>query len=121
MKFSAAAVLAAAAGASAGYAHGNVTYTTVVVEEIVTYCPEPTTLTHGDHTYTVTAPTTLTITDCPCTISKPVYTTSYVVCPTWRVPLDRPLSPSQNRVPHKTGILAYIRPITLLTCHQQPP
>ena len=28
-------------------------------------------------------PTTLTITDCPCTISKPVYSTSVVQCSTW--------------------------------------
>ncbi|KAF4976275.1 hypothetical protein FZEAL_7043 [Fusarium zealandicum] len=47
-------------------------YTTQVVTAITTYCPGPTTLTHGDNTYTVTEATTLTITDCPCTISKPV-------------------------------------------------
>lgn len=54
MKFSAAVVLSAAAGAMAGFARSNVTYVTEVVSEYVTYCPEPTTITHGDHTYTVT-------------------------------------------------------------------
>ncbi|CRK34394.1 hypothetical protein BN1708_006366 [Verticillium longisporum] len=72
MKYSAATVLAAATAVMAGaYGHNNVTYTTEVVEVYTTYCPEPTTLTHGDKTYTITSATTLTITDCPCTISKP--------------------------------------------------
>jgi hypothetical protein len=79
MKFSAVAVLAAAAGASAGHV-SNVTYTTEVVTAYTTYCPGPTEITHGGKTYTVTKATTLTITDCPCTITKPVITTSAVVC-----------------------------------------
>ena len=33
-----------------------------VVETLTTYCPEPTLLTYGTKTYTVTKPTTLTIT-----------------------------------------------------------
>lgn len=81
MKFSA-TILAAATAVSAHYA-GNVTYTTEVVTAYTTYCPEPTTLTHGDKTYTITEATTLTITDCPCTISKPVLTTSAVECHDW--------------------------------------
>jgi hypothetical protein len=51
MKFSAAAVLAAAAGA---HAWSNVTYTTEVVTALTTYCPEATQITHGGSTYTVT-------------------------------------------------------------------
>ncbi|KAK3989285.1 clock-controlled protein 6 [Cladorrhinum sp. PSN332] len=78
MKFSA-AVLALAAGANA---FKNVTYTTEVVTAITTYCPEPTTVTYGGTTYTITSATTLTITDCPCTIKKPVTTISSVVCNT---------------------------------------
>ncbi|KAI8669331.1 hypothetical protein NCS57_00747900 [Fusarium keratoplasticum] len=77
MKF--AAALAFAAGVSA-YAKGNVTYTTEVVTAYTTYCPGPTEITHGGKTYTITEATTLTITDCPCTITKPVITTSAVVC-----------------------------------------
>ncbi|KAF5092881.1 hypothetical protein D0Z03_002651 [Geotrichum reessii] len=41
--------------------------TTTVVDEYVTYCPEPTTITEGNKTITVTKPGTITITDCPCT------------------------------------------------------
>lgn len=63
--------------------HSNVTYTTQVVTAYTTYCPSPTKITHGTHTYTVTEPTTLTITDCPCTVSVPVYTSSVTSCPTW--------------------------------------
>ncbi|KAF7543209.1 hypothetical protein G7046_g10044 [Stylonectria norvegica] len=79
MRFSAAAVIVAAAGVSAGHV-GNVSYTTEVVDVYTTYCPGPTELTHGGKTYTITEATTFTITDCPCTITKPVITTSAVVC-----------------------------------------
>jgi hypothetical protein len=73
MKFSAAAVLAAAAGA---HAWSNVTYTTEVVTAVTTYCPGPTEISYGGTTYTVTEATTLTISDCPCTVTKPIITTS---------------------------------------------
>lgn len=79
MKFSAAAVLAAAAGA---HAWSNVTYTTEVVTALTTYCPGPTEITHGATTYTITEATTLTITDCPCTVTKPITTVSSVYCNT---------------------------------------
>lgn len=42
--------------------------TTKVVAAYTTYCPEPTTFELGGKKYEVTEPTTLTITDCPCTI-----------------------------------------------------
>ncbi|CAI4060634.1 hypothetical protein SKDZ_05G2300 [Saccharomyces kudriavzevii ZP591] len=47
-----------------------------VVSEFTTYCPEPTTFVTNNATYTVTAPTTLTVTNCPCTIEKPASETS---------------------------------------------
>jgi len=74
MKFSVAAVIAAAAGAQAWA--GNVTYTTEVVTAVTTYCPYATQITYGSSTYTITEATTLTITDCPCTVTKPVSVTS---------------------------------------------
>ncbi|KAH7148611.1 hypothetical protein EDB81DRAFT_883024 [Dactylonectria macrodidyma] len=77
MKFAAATVLAAVAGASAA---SNVSYVTEVVDVYTTYCPAATEITHGGKTYTVTEATTLTITDCPCTITKPVIATSSVIC-----------------------------------------
>lgn len=50
MKFSAVALLLAA-GANA---FTNVTYTTEVVTAVTTYCPEPTEVTYGGTTYTIT-------------------------------------------------------------------
>ncbi|PTB62919.1 hypothetical protein BBK36DRAFT_60021, partial [Trichoderma citrinoviride] len=41
---------------------------TKVVSQYTTYCPEPTTFTFNAKTFTVTEATTLTITDCPCTV-----------------------------------------------------
>jgi hypothetical protein len=75
MRFSTVAVLAT--GVSAGVAqwpsqNGTVAYTTEVVTALTTYCPAATQLTHNGKTYTVTSATTLTITNCPCTITKPV-------------------------------------------------
>lgn len=82
MKFTAAVVLAAV-GVSAVYVPpSNVTVVTEVVDTYTTYCPFATQITHGSKTYTVTEPTTLTITDCPCTITRPVTTVSSVVCNT---------------------------------------
>ncbi|KAG6100607.1 hypothetical protein E4U30_004275 [Claviceps sp. LM220 group G6] len=52
----------------------GIAYTTQVVTALTTYCPLATTLTYGNKTYTVKSATTLTITDCPCTIHKPVET-----------------------------------------------
>ncbi|KAG4287776.1 hypothetical protein FPRO06_05428 [Fusarium proliferatum] len=76
MKFATALAFAAGVAAHAQ----NVTYTTEVVTAYTTYCPGPTEIVHGDKTYTITEATTLTITDCPCTVTKPVITTSAVVC-----------------------------------------
>jgi len=103
MKFS--AVLLAAAGVSA---FQNVTYTTEVVTAVTTYCPEPTELTYGGTTYTITEATTLTISDCPCTIKKPVTVVSEVIChtcapakPTW-TPVKNYTQPAPTGAPVTT-------------------
>lgn len=88
MRFSiTAAALVAASTVSANYGYGYaptnetvsssavyeapVEYTTTeVVTSYETYCPGPTTIVEGGNTYTVTEATTLTITDCPCTLTK---------------------------------------------------
>ncbi|ERF68226.1 hypothetical protein EPUS_08663 [Endocarpon pusillum Z07020] len=97
-----AAVASAAHGSSSAYdsyssssAHSNVTYTTQVVTAYTTYCPTPTKITHGIHTYTVTEATTLTISDCPCTVSVPVYTSSVTSCTTCSYSSDaKPVYPT---------------------------
>jgi hypothetical protein len=52
----------------------TVVTSTKVVSQYTTYCPEPTTVTINSKKYTVTKATTLTITDCPCTIVEPCET-----------------------------------------------
>jgi len=99
MKFTAAAVAAFVAGASAhygSYSNETVVYTTEVVTAYTTYCPGPTTIAHGTKTYTVTEATTLTITDCPCTVTKPVYSSSVVNCPSSTPAPSVPAGPYPN-------------------------
>jgi len=49
-------------------------WVTTTVSEYTTYCPAPTTVVQGNMTYTVTEATTLTITNCPCSVSYPATT-----------------------------------------------
>ncbi|TDZ13084.1 Clock-controlled protein 6 [Colletotrichum spinosum] len=59
-------------------------FTTVVTTAYETYCPSPTTFIHHNITYTATSATTLTITNCPCTITThvpPPYTTTKAIPP----------------------------------------
>jgi len=76
-----AAVAALATVASAWATNETVIYTTEVHTAYTTVCPASTELTFNGVTYTATESTTLTITNCPCTIVKPI-TTSSVVAPT---------------------------------------
>ncbi|KAF2746895.1 hypothetical protein M011DRAFT_468182 [Sporormia fimetaria CBS 119925] len=73
-------------------------YETVTVSEYTTYCPGPTEITQGTKTYTVTESTTLTITDCPCTITK----TPEVPYPTETLTPEVPEYPTSHvpQVPH---------------------
>ncbi|KAL7947640.1 hypothetical protein V8C42DRAFT_363945 [Trichoderma barbatum] len=50
----------------------GVTTITEVVTSYTTYCPGSTVFTAGSSTYTVTQATTLTITDCPCTLTHTI-------------------------------------------------
>lgn len=80
MQYSAVAILALAASASAAYSNETaVAYTTEVVTNYVTYCPVATTLTYGHVTYTASESETVTIPG-TYTVVKPVYSTSAVYC-----------------------------------------
>jgi len=79
MQFSAVAALALAATTVSAWSNGTV-YTTEIYTAYTNVCPASTQLTFNGVTYTATESTTLTITNCPCTIVKPV-TTSSVVAP----------------------------------------
>jgi hypothetical protein len=84
MRFSTAtAVAALAAGVSASYNYTAPVYTTEIVTSYETYCPGPTTITYGSETYTATSETTLTITNCPCTVTYPVTSSVVTSCSTW--------------------------------------
>ncbi|KAF6842195.1 mmc protein [Colletotrichum musicola] len=116
MKFSA-AVLVLAAGVMA---NKNVTYVTEVVSSYTTYCPGPTVITHADKTYTITKATTLTITDCPCTVTKPVITSSIVKCDSCSVPtknatLPVATPPVSKTAPAATGGITPTKPPSVPT------
>lgn len=95
-------------------------YTTKVVTELTTYCPSATEVTYGTKTYTVTEATTLTITDCPCTvIETPSYTPAppSPVYPTYPVngttvvpvyPTGTGVSPTTTAPPEFTGAAAKV-------------
>ncbi|KAI8964355.1 hypothetical protein F5Y11DRAFT_93988 [Daldinia sp. FL1419] len=99
-KTAAAFGLVAISGAAAGSAGGYPAYpanntaptsvwqyynttvpTTVVVPQFTTVCPEATTLSYNHVQYTVTKGQTLTVTDCPCTITTAVHTLTSSLCP----------------------------------------
>jgi len=85
MQFTSVAAVAALAATVAAWPSNSssvtVDYVTEVFTAYTTYCPASTEVTFNGVTYTATESTTLTITNCPCTIVKPV-TTSSVVAPT---------------------------------------
>jgi len=76
MQFTAVALAALAATTVSAYS--NATYVTEVYTAYTTVCPAATQLTFNGVTYTVSEATTLTITNCPCTVVKPVVPTSVV-------------------------------------------
>jgi len=112
MQYSVAAVIALAATVSATYTNGTV-YTTEVHTAYTTVCPAATELTFNGVTYTATASTTLTITNCPCTIVKPV-TTSSVVKPSAPVYSNgtTPAATTPAAAPPAVGTSAVVAPPT---------
>ncbi|KAI5867248.1 hypothetical protein GGS23DRAFT_547510 [Durotheca rogersii] len=59
-------------------------WTTVFTTDYTTYCPSPTTFSHHNVTYTATSETTITVTNCPCTVTytkPPPITKSYTKPP----------------------------------------
>jgi len=94
MKYSVAAIVLAAAASVSAWSNDTVVYTTDIVDVYVTVCPAGGAVTVGGSTYTntLTISSTITVTNCPCTIVKPVYTTSAVAAPTVTAP-GSPASP----------------------------
>ncbi|KAJ6134347.1 hypothetical protein N7523_000669 [Penicillium sp. IBT 18751x] len=77
MRFSIVA-LALAAGALAA----DVTET---VTQYTTYCPEATTISHGSHTYSISTPGHITMTNGPFTVTRPMITQTVTQCNSWYV------------------------------------
>jgi hypothetical protein len=113
----------ALAGLALGVASANpmangTIYTTEVVDTYVTYCPEPTELTLGGKTYTITKAQTVTITNCGCTVTKPVITTSAVVCkdcPKPTHPVPAPPKNGTTLVPGKPTAPGAVPPVATPT------
>lgn len=101
------AVFAALAGAASAYfANGTtaIAYTTITVDSYTTYCPEATSIIQNNITYTATASQTLTITDCPCTKTVPVFTpATSVAYPTGSSPAK-----SSNIITTTTVVSSYV-------------
>ncbi|KAL2811195.1 hypothetical protein BJX63DRAFT_287758 [Aspergillus granulosus] len=80
MKFSFAAVAAFLAVGAVAHGADSEEYTTVVVTEYTTYCPKSTTLTAGTETIPVETPGTITLSNGPYTITRPLLTTTITRC-----------------------------------------
>jgi hypothetical protein len=122
MKFT---IIAAAAFVGAVAATGNGTEVTITetVSSYTTYCPLPTTVVENNVTYTVTEPTTLTITNCPCTRIK-TYTTITTStcddsCP--GAPTDSPVTYPNSTVVVPTGGPVAPAPPANVTSVPTPP
>ncbi|TKX20075.1 hypothetical protein C1H76_7757 [Elsinoe australis] len=119
MRFTIAATAALVAGASATYKRpstNDTTYVTEVVSKYTTYCPEATEISHNGVTYTVTSATTLTIEDCPCTVTKPApSTTAAATTSAAATPSAYPTTSSAvtaNPVPSSSSLSSYSAPAT---------
>jgi hypothetical protein len=95
------AVVASFVAAANAYAYNYTTpaapvYVTTVVSEYTTVCPGPTEIPVGpSSTITVTEATTLTVTDCPCTVTYPAEST-----PAYTPPAYTPVAPSSSPAPY---------------------
>ncbi|KAL3424645.1 mmc protein [Phlyctema vagabunda] len=92
MQFSKIAVaFAFAVGSVAAATNGTVVYTTEILTEYTTVCPAATTLTYNGETITATESQTITL-PCPCTVVKPITTSTHVICETCTaVPTSAPV------------------------------
>ncbi|OGE54845.1 hypothetical protein PENARI_c005G11195 [Penicillium arizonense] len=74
MRFSIAALAAVAVGAVAS------DVTTEVLTQYTTYCPEATSVVHGSHTYSISTPGHITMTNGPYTVTRPLVTSTVTQC-----------------------------------------
>ncbi|KAI1168408.1 hypothetical protein F5B18DRAFT_278882 [Nemania serpens] len=99
-----AAISAAAGIANGTWAYFNATVTAVVVvQELTTKCDRATTLTFNDCEYPATKGEVITVTNCPCTVTKTHHTLASSICPpgvTWSA---QPPPPETEVAPVPSG------------------
>lgn len=103
-------------------------YVTKTVSHYTTYCPGPTQITTNDKTYTVTEATTLTITDCPCTVIEttsayvPILSTSEPApYPCKNCTAAPPTYPTGTGAPYQPGAPSYTPGAPAPPSHSAPP
>lgn len=106
------AAVAAFVAAANAYAYNTTmpvappAYETTTVSHFTTVCPGPTEIPVGpSSTITVTEATTLTVTDCPCTLTYPVAPTETPAVP--EVPSSAPVYPTSAPVVPTTAAPVY--------------
>ncbi|CCU81553.1 unnamed protein product [Blumeria hordei] len=89
--------------------NNTIAYVTEIVTAFTTICPNATMIEFNSVTYSATESTTLTITNCPCTIVKPVYVISSVICATCNAPVF--VNATQNSSPPKGPLATASAPV----------
>ncbi|KAI0469599.1 hypothetical protein F4859DRAFT_136415 [Xylaria cf. heliscus] len=102
------------------WSYFNVTVTSVtVVQQLTTLCEEATTLIFNDCEYPATAGQVVTVTNCPCTVTKAIPTWTSSLCPPEETAKPAPAPPAQ--VTHATSAPAPAPPaITTTNTHAAP-
>ncbi|KAH6666861.1 putative clock-controlled protein 6 [Halenospora varia] len=100
-----------------------IVWTTATLTAYTTYCPEPTTVVHGNKTYTATTATTLTITNCPCTVSYPATTSTTITLSylTTYCPAPTTITYSSSTYPVSTPGTVTIPIVTVTPIPASPP
>ncbi|CAD6500638.1 BgTH12-06347 [Blumeria graminis f. sp. triticale] len=89
--------------------NNTIAYVTEIVTAFTTICPNATMIEFDSVTYTATESTTLTITNCPCTIVKPVYVISSVIGSACNAPAF--VNATQNASPPKRPLATASAPV----------
>ncbi|KAL4869988.1 hypothetical protein BDV12DRAFT_195797 [Aspergillus spectabilis] len=104
MKFSFAAVAALLAVGAIAHGADSEEYTTVVVTEYTTYCPKSTTLSVGTEIVPVETPGTVTLSNGPYTVTRPLLTTTITRCKACSTPTGTP-TPSVPVIPTSIPVI----------------
>ncbi|KAL5335019.1 hypothetical protein BJX70DRAFT_376257 [Aspergillus crustosus] len=107
MKFSFAAVAAFLAVGAVAHGADHEEYITVVVTDYTTYCPQSTTLSVGTEVIPVETPGTVTLSNGPYTVTRPLLTTTITRCKACSTPTGTP-TPSVPVIPTSIPVIPVI-------------